>query len=149
MNIGKITAAVVISLSLVSCAPRGETITLDEVLAKAKAQYSAVRGLDVPADVGTSLKDVVAKLDAYSDALQSPGGSTALSASDLSTISDSLAGIITRAGYTNRPAIGEIVAQYRALGVAQQVDAAQMKLLVARTYSILANELGTTKFQVG
>lgn len=138
-------------VTLVSCAPRGETITLDEVLAKAERRYSELvvaakvspAAQPLFAAVTSQVKEVASKLPRNSQKLAQE-----IDAAGLKDMGDDLAKIILHAGYTNRPALTEIAGQYRALSALPSVDPAQLKLLVARTYSILAAELETTQFSV-
>jgi hypothetical protein len=67
-----------------------------------------------------------------------------------------LATLVTKAGYTSRPSLGELSAQYRKLaadlnaaaGTENEQVVSTARLLVARTYSLIASELETVRFAV-
>ncbi len=125
------------------CLPRGETRTLDEVLATARERFQRVEQTAVGAEVAQTLKQVAARMDGT---LQAAAADAAKE--DLRQAGDLMDSLILRAGYTSRPALGEISAQLRALGAASHVEPAQVKLVVARAYGLLASELETTKFSI-
>lgn len=136
--------ALVVAFSLNACAPRGETRTLDEILASSKARYSQSSSA-VSQDVGATLSNISRQLEAL------VAGDAMHAGQDLGNIAEALSGLAAKAGYTVRPAMGELTAQYRNLASGAghgQVTAAQIKLLAARTYDLLAGELETTKFGV-
>jgi hypothetical protein len=125
-----LVAIALVSLCFVGCGPRGETKTLDEVLANAKLRFVKVGISGSSQEVQGILGEVQKNLE---------------------TIASSLNSLVSKSGYTVRPSMGEIMAQYRAL--AEQaghgsVSAAQLKLLAARTYELIASELETTRFGV-
>ena len=132
-----LTACVAFSLS--SCAPRGENKSVDQVLSIQNTRYNTAKGsANVDAQVGDLLSKVEAKLKIMADG----------DVKELNIISDTsvlLNQLIEKAAFTTRPALNEIIVQYRALS-GSQVSNAQMKLLAARTYSVLSSELETTKF---
>lgn len=145
---------VVVLASLVvlsSCAPRGETITLDEVLSRAEKRYSeASTSVKLTGEAQTgvaSLSSQVRELASRLPRAKQSSGKTIEPAS-LKGVSEGLAEMVTRAGYTNRAAMSELAEQFRVLSTQPKVDAAQVKLLVARTYSVISSELETTKFSV-
>lgn len=134
-----------IALCLLSaCAPRGETKTLDDIYQSSKARFSAVQGAAVPAEIGQPLKQVSGRLEELSAQKGSQASQTAGEVAEL------LAPLITKAGFTARPALGEVVSQYRMMANAagKDIETPQAKLLAARTYALLASELETTKFSV-
>jgi hypothetical protein len=77
------------------------------------------------------------------------GGDAKVVAGD---IANSLNGLITRSGFTVRPAMAELISQYRtvAADTASKVSigAPNLKLLAARTYSLLTAELSTSQFRL-
>lgn len=129
---------------LSACAPRGETKSLDQVYKDSKARFAKVSAVAVPEDVAPTIQNLNTQLEQL--AAQSADNATQTSAQ----VAEALASIIEKAGYTARPAMGEIISQHRMLSRAEapQVTNAQAKLLAARTYALLASELETTKFAV-
>jgi hypothetical protein len=130
-------------LLLASCAPRGETKTLEEIYANSKSRYTAVQSAQVPADVTQPLGSIATHLE------QIAGQHGADASRSAKEIAELLAPLTTRAGYTSRPAMGELVSQYRMMSQSEAaVENPTAKLLAARTYTLLASELETTKFSV-
>lgn len=140
---------VVIGLSsflVTGCGPRGESHTVDEVFRDAKQGYVDVSG-KATSDVGTSLKTLSGSLDK----LAGLGGG-----GDARQISGEVAGTLTtlsaKAGYTARPALAELINQYRSIanssGASITLGAANLKLLAARTYALLTAELATSQFRL-
>jgi len=125
-----------------ACAPRGETKTLAEVYANSKERFVTVQSAAVPSEIAQPLKDIDTRLG------QIAGQEGAEAAKTASAIADLLTPLTNRAGYTARPAMGEIISQYRMMSQAEEVKNPSAKLLAARTYSLLASELETTKFSV-
>jgi hypothetical protein len=135
-------------MMVVGCGPRGESDTLEGLLATAKYRYQRSMRANVGGEVKTILDQMSPKLEALASA---KSGSQLPSLAE-GTAND-LSSVIHRASYTNRPAMAELVNQYRIMAEAgqaseQAVDAAAVKLLTSRTYQLLAAELETTKFQV-
>ncbi len=134
------------SALLAGCGPRGESHTVDEIFTDAKAGYVSVAS-NLSPDVSTSLKTLSGSLDR----LAGVGG-----AGDARPIAGEVAGTLTtlsaKAGYTARPALAELINQYRSIanssGAPITLGAANLKLLAARTYSLLTAELNTSKFQL-
>ena len=138
-----IAALALAVLVLNGCAPRGETRTLDEVLSTEKGRYQAARVGTFPEGVGQAVGEVAKNIEL---ALQ--GRDSKEIGKSLQQVAVNLEGLVDRAGYTSRAAMNEISEQYRALSESKAVSQAQVKLLAARTYSLLAGELTTTKFAV-
>lgn len=135
------------SLALVSgCAPRGEAHSVEQILNDARSAYSEM-GQDVAPDVATSLKSLTGSLDKLAG-LGGGGDARQVSAS----IADGLNSLMTRSGFTQRPAMAELINQYRSLsnatGAPTALGAPNLKLVVARTYTILTSELTSTKFKL-
>jgi hypothetical protein len=134
------------SIFAAGCGPRGESHTVDEIFTDAKAGYVDASG-KAPADVGTSLKTLSGALDR----LAGIGGG-----GDARQVSSEIAGTLTtlsaKVGYTARPALAEIINQYRSIansaGAPISLGAANLKLLAARTYSLLTAELSTSQFRL-
>jgi hypothetical protein len=135
-------AVLVMTLAaMAACGPRGETKSLDEVLQIARDRYEHVKGAQVAGDVRTALDQIGSDLQ---DLTKAPA---AAKAADVAQLLSSLG---TKAAYTTRPALAELVTQYRVMGSdsASAGSPARVKLLVSRTYHMLAAEMETTKFAV-
>jgi hypothetical protein len=135
----------VLSVSLIGCGPRGETLTLDEVLANAKQRYSRISAAGAGQDVQLVLGELQKGLDTLSS------GDMSAAQTELESIATNLNKLVSKAGYTVRPSLGEMLAQYRTLSqaaAAGSLTVPQLKLLTARTYELLASEMETTKFGV-
>ena len=134
------------SALVLGCGPRGESHTVDEIFSDAKAGYVDASGKVTP-DLSTSLKTLSGSLDK----LAGLGGG-----GDAPQLSGEIAGTLTtlsaKAGYTARPALAEIINQYRSLanssGAPTTLGAPNLKLLAARTYSLLTAELVTSQFRL-
>lgn len=131
---------------LVGCAPRGESHTVEQILADARSAYQSASGGATP-DVSGNLKSLTTSLDRIAGL--GGGGDARQIASD---IANGLTDLSVRAGYTVRPAMAELVSQYRTVSEKSDapvsIGAANLQLLAARTYSLLASELNTTQFRV-
>lgn len=135
----------ILAASLVGCGPRGETLTLDEVLANAKQRYARVNAAGAAQEVQVALKELEKGLGTLSS------GDMSAAQTELDTIATNLNKLVGKAGYTVRPSLGEMLAQYRSLSQAAatgSITVPQLKLLTARTYELLASEMETTKFGV-
>jgi len=128
------------------CGPRGESHTVEQIFSDARAAYSQMSAQVAP-DVNASLKSMVASLDKLAG--QGGGGDARqISAS----LADGLTDLLPKAGFTQRPAITELINQYRQISAASgaplTLGAANLKLVAARTYTILSAELTSTKFKI-
>lgn len=136
----------VTSACMAACGPRGESHTVDEIFTDAKAGYVSASA-NMTQDVSTSLKTLSGSLDR----LAGIGGG-----GDARPIAGEIAGTLTtlsaKAGYTARPALAELINQYRSIanssGAPITLGAANLKLLAARTYSLLTAELSTSRFKL-
>lgn len=138
---------VLLAASVIGCAPRGESKSVSELLAESKARYAQVNKDGLDAAASKALADLTAKLEVMEKASDAAG----LKASAKSA-AQALAVLNDKAGYTQRPAIGELTAEFRGFGQNAAPDAdlgAASKLLVSRTYMLLAAELETMKFKLG
>lgn len=136
---------VLLSLSalLQSCAPRGENRSVDEVLRIQRERYLSL----------AAATKVKGEAQAGLGTLQTQLGELVLSAASAvptksQEIAATLTGLSPHAGFTVRPALTELIDQYRVLGSVtdtRTLGSAQVKLLVARTYNLMASELETTK----
>ncbi len=142
----KFLSILVITLSIVSCGPRGESLSVDQILTVQKDKYSNHLN---SSQVNSSLLSNLNGISAALDLISSEGGAKQVN-DKAKVISENLSDLIVKAGYTSRPALSELVTQYRVIasGAGASDKPATIKLLVARTYSALASELETTKFQL-
>jgi hypothetical protein len=135
------------SLLLVAgCAPRGESHTVEQILTDARNAYQSVSA-SYSGDVAPSLKTLSGALDRLAGI---GGGGDAKQVSQ--EIAQQLTTLSGKIGYTSRAAMAELVQQYTS--VAQDsssgasLGAPNLKLLAARTYTLVTSELKTTKFKV-
>lgn len=139
-------ACVAATLVLVGCAPRGESHTVDQILNDARSSYASTK-VDVPSDVGSSLTTLTGSLDKLAG-LGGGGDSRQIAGS----VADTLGALVSKAGFTQRPQMSELMNQYRSVAGAQgaptTLGAPNLKLLVARTYTLLSAELTSTKFRI-
>jgi hypothetical protein len=128
------------------CAPRGESHSIEQILTDSRASYQSVAG-SAPQDTSASLKFLTGSLDRIAGL---GGGGEA------KVISQEIANMLTelgpKSGYTVRPAMAELVNQYRVIASKNDgpisIGSPNLKLLAARTYSLIASELKTTQFKV-
>jgi hypothetical protein len=134
------------SLCVVSgCGPRGESHTVDQILADARSGFQQV-STAATGDAAGSLKNLASALDKLAG-LGGGGDAKAVS----SDVANTLTGLSGKVGYTVRPALAELVSQYRTVAedsASASIGAPNLKLLVARTYSLMASELTTTQFKI-
>ena len=139
------------ALALCSCAPRGETKSLDEILADSKSKFSA-QIENTKSSLEQGVAESIAKLnDSLAGVLSHANKGSDVADASTPVIS-SLEPLILKAGYASRPALGEILMQHRVLlndlKNGEKVSEARIKLLVARTYATVTSELESTKFAV-
>ncbi|MFN4896227.1 MAG: hypothetical protein ACK5GN_01360 [Pseudomonadota bacterium] len=136
-----------VTLAVVSgCAPRGESHTVEQILADARSAYQSVSG-QAPAEASAALKFLTGSLDRIAGL--GAGGEAKVISDEIASMLVELSG---KAGYPTRPAIAELVSQYRTIAndAASKVSigAPNLKLLAARTYALVTSELKTTQFKV-
>lgn len=140
----RLTAFLLVLVLLAGCLPRGETRTLQEVYSEAHSRFVAANPAQVPADLAQTVQSLAGKLESLASETSSD------SVSGAHEIAQMLADLTPRAGYTSRPALGELAAQFRSFqekSLRRESNVtARGKLLAARTYSLLAGELETTRF---
>ncbi len=128
------------------CAPRGESHTVEQILADARSAYQSV-AVSAPAETGAALKFLATSLDRIAG-LGGGGEAKAISQEIASMLSD----LSLKAGYTARPAMAELINQYRTVANSSNsslsIGAPNLKLLAARTYSLVTSELKTTQFKI-
>lgn len=138
--------AISFSLLVTGCGPRGESHTVEQILNDARVAYQTASG-KVATGEATTLKTLQGSLDKLAGI--GGGGDAKVIANE---VADSLTNLITRAGYTARPAMSELIHQYRSVAgdssSASSIGAPNLKLLAARTYSLIAAELNTTQFKL-
>lgn len=141
-----VLVCVVSVVSFAGCGPRGEAHTVDQILSDARGGYESVASKVSPNDNG-AIRTLTSNIDKVAGI---GGGGDARSLS--SDIAAQLEGLSVRAGYTARPAMAELVNQYRNVaadkGANVSIGAPHLKLLAARTYSLLTAELNTTQFRL-
>lgn len=133
-----------IGLIITGCGPRGESRSLDEILASAKSEYHAQIASVTPEikpDIDRltrGLERSLAGVDVASDVR-----------ADFSEVEGAMMNLIGKAGYTSRPALGELMSQFRSIANGENsYSKEQVVLLVARTYFLLSTELKTAKFGI-
>jgi hypothetical protein len=137
--------ALFVLVGAVGCGPRGESNSLEQVYSDARASYRSADSAGVPSDVSESLKTLAADLERLAG---NQGGGDAKEVSR--GVANTLDNLVGRSGMTQRPSMTELVNQYRALAkdgsTPVSIGAPNVKLLVARTYTLLKSELSSTKF---
>ncbi len=133
-------------VSVVGCGPRGEAHTVDQILSDARGGYESAAGKVQGNDTST-IRTLTSNIDKVAGI--GGGGDARVLSADIAT---QLEGLSVRAGYTARPAMAELVNQYRNVaadkGSKVSIGAPHLKLLAARTYSLLTAELNTTAFRL-
>ena len=157
-----IRTLILIALLTFSSCYRGESKSIDSLLDDAKARFTSV-GIEIAVGAAQEdLKSLVADLEALA--------SDKSSSEAIERIIENLDRLTPRANYSVRPAMTELLKQYSYLmapekeqtyskaelmsivvdpGVASSRSQSARKLLVARTYLLLANELEVGKFGLG
>ena len=142
--------SIIISTSAVvlvsGCGPRGESHTVEQIFSDARAAYSKMASKASP-DMNAALTGISSSLDKIAG--QAGGGDVRqLSAN----IADSLTAVLPKAGFTQRAAMTELIKQYRQLANSSGADvsagAANLKLVAARTYTLLSAEITSTNFRI-
>lgn len=131
---------------LSSCAPRGETYSLEEVL---NMQEQGFRSSLQSAALAGAISETVNGLQTKLQNITKAAGPEVANQSQ--QISEDLVSLLPHSGFTSRPAMTELANQFRMLGQdsgAATDRGATVKLLVARTYSILNAELSGVKFAI-
>lgn len=144
-----LVCGVLIFGSLIGCSPRGESKTLDQVLALQKEKFDSASKSATP-DTLSLVNNLGTQLERLGQGSIGQGNIEQSSATPakLEELANSLSLATDKAGYTSRPAMTELVAQYRALSLEKHVESNALRLLLARTYSILSSELETTRFSL-
>ena len=136
----------VVAAFVSGCGPRGESHTVEQIFTDARSNYSQTAA-QASTTVGDALKNVTASLDKIAG--QGGGGD----ARQISAgIADTLTDLLPKSGFTQRAAMTELINQYRQIssstGAPLTLGAANLKLIAARTYTLLSAELTSTKFRI-
>jgi len=136
------SAAVLVS----GCGPRGESHTVEQIFTDARTNYTKMSAQVAP-EVGTALTNVTSSLDKIAG--QGGGGDARQISAGLA---DGLTTLLPKSGFTQRAAMTELVKQYRNLaassGAPLALGAPNLKLIAARTYTLLSAELASTTFRI-
>jgi hypothetical protein len=136
-----------VTLALVTgCGPRGESHTVEQILTDARSAYQSVSGA-APAEASAALKFLTGALDRIAG-IGGGGEAKAIAQEIVSMLTE----LSPKAGYTSRPAMAELINQYRTIassaGGTVSIGAPNLKLLAARTYALVTSELKTTQFKI-
>jgi hypothetical protein len=136
-----------VAVGVLGCQPRGESRTLDEIFTDARSAYQSASVASVSGDVADSLKKLALSLDKLAG-IGGAGDGRSVSAE----VADSLSTLVQKAGIPSRPAMTELINQYRSMadasGTPPVLGAPNLKLLAARTYSLIQSELGAAAFRL-
>lgn len=141
-TLSKLILTISLSLAMISCAPRGEHKTVDEVLKIAKTRFTNI----YTSAQEDNLKELVGVLETL---LADKQGLKVKTNSDV--VAKKLFTLNSSAGYTVRPAMRELILQFKSIADGKEsklYNHASLKLIIARTYSLVASELETTAFRL-
>ena len=139
------------------CGSRGETRTMAEVLELARRDYDGVRRVAMRHGVSPRISPILSEIEQILSGFgaESRPGEKARSCRRMAELMLQLA---PSAGYPSRPAFGEMAKAYGSCaGDGQRVhlqteneafESESLPLLVARSYHLLAAELGAARFSV-
>lgn len=151
-RISSLIVIVVLLTVLSSCAPRGETSSVDQIFNAARSRFDVALASASGSAESSGLSEVArAKLGQVTkalDVLVADGASVEKSAA-AQEVQAAFSELLPVAGYTSRPTLAELGKQYETLAEglrSNQVDSATVKLAAMRAYTVLASELETTKF---
>lgn len=134
---------IALCLAAAACEPRGETRSLSDVFETSKRRFTDSKSANVPQGPSAALQAIPPLIEQLATQLgpQSP--------KIAGEVADLLNSLVDHAGYTSRPGFTELINQYRMMTIQRsEGEQAAARLLVARTYSLLASELETTRFSV-
>lgn len=126
---------------LLSGCLRGETKSLDDIYQIAKDAFTKASSAGLDSETTALLASVTKGLEV---ALTNTKKEDIVAT--LNEISNALGALIEKTDYTVRPALIELHKQYLELQNSEDISPAQLRLLIARTYSILTEELVSHKF---
>jgi hypothetical protein len=144
-----VVAALILLVAVVGCKPRGESRSVREILSESSQAYrKSFDGEPLPERVSSRLPELS---DALSRLTEDADLERKKALAD--SIVEHLRALVVTAGYTTRPALGELIDQFGALAEADSgsvvADGETVSLLVSRTYYLLASELKGIRFQLG
>jgi len=144
-----IVLASAIALFFGACAPRGESISVEQSYENAKNRFEIAES----AAASSLSPEVKQKVDLLKESLAKFANLTEVTQlqSESKIVAATLKELLPISGYQNRPSIEEIQSQYaQAAGQSEYAGAidATAKLLAMRTYHILSTELEGTKFNI-
>jgi hypothetical protein len=139
-------APLVAVLSVTSGCYRGESNSLGEVVASARSAYISTVKSGVPAPFASTIEKTAAALDRLAGLSGTIAGTVARDTAR--EVGVNLAALIEHANPTVRPAMAELMKQYVVAsdGVVE-AGSPQIRLLVSRTYRLLAAEMTSSKFR--
>ncbi len=139
-----VATVAVVSSGLIGCQPRGESRTLDQIYSDARSSYVSGSG-NASGEVKGALTELAAQLESLATQGQAGTDATKVAGS----VAASLDGLMGKIGVTARPAMAELINQYRmaSANTSETAGSPSLKLLVARTYTLLATELRTANFR--
>ena len=131
----------------IGCGPRGETKSLDEIL-KVSQDYFKDVSSKVPSNKLSS--EVSESIKTLNDKLSSVLGSNDININkeSLKDVLNILNKLTVGAGYTSRAQLGEISSQYNEIIQSGNLNENVKKLIVSRTYSLIASELEGVRFSL-
>jgi hypothetical protein len=138
----KFSLVAFLAVLVMGCGPRGETKSLDAVLRAEKENFFSHAEIKLPENVRDELTQAAKALE---DLDMIDEGKE--SSDSLHSLIVALSALQVRAGYTTRPALAEILTQWRDIRRdTASVSVAEWKLLSARTYGLLSSELQGVRF---
>lgn len=130
---------------VIGCEPRGESRTIDQIFTDARSAYQASSLNGLSSEVSENLKSLSGGLDRLAGIGGAGDGRTVAA-----EVADTLSELVEKAGIPSRPAMTSLINQYRNVastsGGAPALGAPNLKLLAARTYSLVGSELGAVRF---
>ncbi|MEY4667449.1 MAG: hypothetical protein RL518_148 [Pseudomonadota bacterium] len=119
---------------------------MEQIFSDARAAYSKMASKAAP-DMSATLSGLAGSLDKIAG--QGGGGDVRQLAGNLA---EGLTALLPKAGFTQRAAMTELIKQYRLIanssGSEVAAGAANLKLVAARTYTLLSAELTSTNFRI-
>jgi hypothetical protein len=139
----KVVGSLGLALVLVTggCEPRGETKTLEEVVQVSRLQLDQAMKRDISPSALAPLSKTREVLEALLKEARA-----GVETGQYEAVASLLAELAVGAGYTSRPALGELADQWRALTGSS--NRPEVRLLVSRTMSALASELEGVAFSL-
>lgn len=132
------------SLVVASCKPRGETQTLSEILKNSRDTF--VKNFNGATNLNGDVKSALTSLLPKIDKLSTDNNYTPVAGE----VADALTNLVQSAGYTSRPAMGELIQQLQVIATdkngQQTSNASARALLSSRIFWLLASELEGIKF---